>query len=403
MMSDPMIHIALPVLDEYANLPLMINALGGQSLQDYQLYVCINQLERWWDDDSKLRICHDNQASISYLKSLNDGRINIIDKSSKGKGWQGKVSGIGWARKTLMDQISVNAKPNDLIISLDADTLFSPEYLESVLHNVRMNPSAAAFSIPYYHNLTGDEPLDRAILRYEIYMRAYAINLWRINNPYCFTALGSAIALPVWAYGAIRGITPKHSGEDFYFLQKLAKYGRIVHWNRERVYPAARLSDRVDFGTGPALIKGIAGNWDSYPIYPMELFRRVRETVECFPSLYETDIPTPMDDFLVTRKYGLPWEPLRKNARTLKQFVRSCHEKIDGLRILQFLKAAHSLYPTRDEDALAELMKQLEKEEAIKFRMNILTNFDFSISPVHLLDSVRNLLDEVEMKYRKED
>lgn len=403
LMSKPRIHIALPVLDEYANLPLMINALGVQSVQDYQLYVCINQPESWWDDDLRLRICHDNQASISYLKSLNDGRINIIDKSSKGMGWQGKAYGIGWARKTLMDQISMNADADDLILSLDADTLFHASYLESVLENFLTNSSVSAFSIPYYHHLTGHEPLDRAMLRYEIYMRAYAVNLWRIGSPYCFTALGSAIALPIRAYRAIGGITPKHSGEDFYFLQKLVKYGRIVHWNRERVYPAARLSDRVEFGTGPALIKGIDGDWDSYPVYSMDLFRQVQQTVACIPSIYDNDVPTPLDHFLVNRLGGLPWEALRKNARTLQQFIRSCQEKIDGLRILQFLKTTHLLHPTRDEDALADLMRQLKNEGTVNFNLDILTNFDFLISQVSQLDSVRNLLDEAEMKFRKED
>ena len=75
-------------------------------------------------------------------------------------------------------------------------------------------------AVPYYHKLIGDAT-DRLILRYEIYMRCYLINLLRIQNPYAFTALGSAMAVTVRAYRKAGGLTPVKSGEDFYFLQNL--------------------------------------------------------------------------------------------------------------------------------------------------------------------------------------
>ena len=150
-------------------------------------------------------------------------------------------------------------------------------------------PDAVALSNPYYHKLTGAEAEDRAILRYEIYMRNYAINMLLINSPYAFTAMGSAIALPVSSYKAIGGLTPKLSGEDFYFLQKLRKYGNINIHNKEKVYPAARFSDRVFFGTGPAMIKGNDGDWESYPIYHIQLFKNIERTYESFEILFKND------------------------------------------------------------------------------------------------------------------
>ncbi len=94
-----------------------------------------------------------------------------------------------------------------------------------------------------------------------------------------FTAIGSAMALPVKSYRAIGGMTPHKSGEDFYFLQKLRKFGKVLTWNKEKVYPEARYSDRVFFGTGPAMIKGRDGDWSSYPIYPFELFDEIKADV----------------------------------------------------------------------------------------------------------------------------
>jgi hypothetical protein len=399
-MAKPEIHIALPVMDENAFLPSLLNALSHQTIQDYRLYVCVNQPEVWWQDHANQRVCRENMATMEHLHSLNDDRIDILDKSSPGNGWIGKAHGIGWARRTLMERISVLANSNDIILSLDADTSFGPAYLESVRSNVILNPDVVAFSIPYYHKLTGDTGLDRVMLRYEIYMRAYAINLWRINSPYCFTALGSAIALPVWAYRSIGGITPKLSGEDFYFLQKLVKFGKVLHWNQEKVYPAARLSERVYFGTGPALIKGMDGNWDSYPVYSIQLYKAVAEMYNMFPLLFEKDLSTPMDDFLLNKSAELPWKGIRKNCRSMEQFVRACHEKLDGLRILQYLKERSHLEPFSNEAAAISLLETIEKEQGIKPAKEIPDSFTFTGSPVLILDSIRNALTQSEMTYR---
>jgi len=389
-------------MDESLALPVLMEALQKQSLQEYRLVICVNQPDVWWSDETKQRVCRDNQEVIAYIRSLDDSRIVLLDRSSPGNGWTDKAFGIGWARKTVMDWISANAKGNDLIVSMDADTVFGPLYLESVAENFRLNPRATAFSIPYYHPLSGNEAIDRAALRYEIYMRAYAINLWRIGSPYCFSALGSAIALPVRSYRAIGGMTPKLSGEDFYFLQKLVKFGTVIHWNGEMVYPAARLSERVFFGTGPALIKGMSGNWSSYPIYRMDLFDTIAATYRIFPDLFIADFPTPLDGFLSVRKATLPWTALRKNARTREQFVRSCHEVVDGLRILQYLKEMNRLDPFPDEYALMELLEWINKTHSIHPDLVLQEDFDFRHCPLPLLDSVRNALANCEMNYRRQ-
>ncbi|MCK5839711.1 MAG: glycosyltransferase, partial [Bacteroidales bacterium] len=246
----PKIYIALPVLDEYEYIRNFIQCLSNQTYTDFKLVVCVNQPDDWWEDPDKTDICIGNQKTIQYLSGITAFAVEIIDRSSKGNGWTGKQYGVGWARKTIMDEINLEAFNNDIIVSLDADTEFNPGYLKSIVETFTHNIDSTALAIPYYHKLTNDEHADRAILRYEIYMRYYAVNMLRIDNSYAFTAIGSAMAIPVKAYRAVGGITPHYSGEDFYFLQKLKKYGSILNWNDEWVYPAARFSDRVFFGTG---------------------------------------------------------------------------------------------------------------------------------------------------------
>lgn len=381
-------------------LPLLIKAIMEQSVQHFRLIVCVNQPDSWWNDPEHLNVCEENQLTIQYLESLDDRRIEIIDRSSPGKGWPPKAHGIGVARKLLMDHISNIANENDILISMDADTVFSKEYFESVAENLRINPAASAIAIPYYHKLTYNNELDRAMLRYEIYMRAFAINMWRIRSPYCFSALGSAIVMPVWAYRAVGGMTPKLSGEDFYFLQKIVKTGRLLHFNNEIVFPAARLSDRVFFGTGPALIKGIEGDWSSYPIYNYRLFDKIAETYKIFGPLYTKDVETPLDDFLVKRFRELPWKALRQNFKSPGHFIRACHEKIDGLRILQFLKESQHPDESISEASLSELLL-LYKKQFPELISDLNTKVDFTLTSIAELDHVRDVLFEIEMSYRK--
>ena len=230
--KTPKIYVALPVLNEFENIPCFISDLRKQSGNtDFELYVCVNQPNEWWEIEVKINICLNNLQTISYLQKIRNESgfpINIIDRSSKGNGWQSKNLGVGWARKTIMDEINIHAKDNDLILSIDADTGFNAGYFLSVIDSFQKFPKATALAVPYYHRLTDDDIANRAILHYEIYMRYYNINLLRIKSPYSFTALGSAIVLPVWAYRNIGGMTPKKSGEDFYFLQKLRKYGNMI-------------------------------------------------------------------------------------------------------------------------------------------------------------------------------
>lgn len=401
-MNSPLVHIALPVMDESMTMPFFLESLRLQTLQEYRLYICVNQPEIWWSDADQYKICEDNLKLLNYLKSLSDPRIRLIDKCSPGKGWDDRNYGIGWARKTLMDAISKEAAQDDIILSLDADTTFQPTYLETIRENLVLNPKVAAVSVPYYHLLTGNEAIDRAMLHYEIYMRCYAINLWRIKSPYCFTALGSAIALTVRSYQAIGGITPKLSGEDFYFLQKLVKYGTVIHWSKDIVYPAARLSRRVFFGTGPALIRGLQKDWNSYPIYKMAWFDAIRETYRLFPALYEKKLDTPLDPFLSGKQPESPWDRIRINAKSVAQFVRACHEKLDGLRILQYLKECHRQKPYPDESALLEILEYLVKERQEEHMLHFFKgSLSFETSSLDILNEIRDYLSDVEMSYRK--
>ena len=331
--------VAIPLLAECDNLPLMLERLRRQTFRQFTLYCCVNNLEGGYGYE-------ENQACLALLREVHDLSLVVIDRSSQGCGWTGKRRGVGWARKLLFEQIMKEHNDDELVVSLDADTDFDDNYLQAVVDTMNAYSDHNAFSVPYYHPLSHDEALDRPMLRYECYMRHYLLGLLRIDNPYAFSALGSAMVFPLWAYRRVGGITPLQGGEDFYLLQKFAKTGRLVRQFVDPyrtqgmvVCPQGRISTRVPFGTGPAIAKGIAGMEDSYPFYSGEGFASVKATYDLFPKLYDCDIDTPMTSFLRQQlSTDDLWSSLRANFKSRELFVRACAERVDGLRILQYLK-----------------------------------------------------------------
>lgn len=354
-------HIAIPAMDEADFLPRTMAAVYSQvTNMPYQVYICVNQPDEWWDNPEKLSVCQNNQRTLDYLKTSSYPHLHILDHSSRQQGWTGKNYGVGWARKTLFDEILKQADNQDIIISLDADTILRENYFQSIADSFERKKKWAAISLPYYHPLSGNEDVDRAMLHYEIYMRNYFLNLHRIGCPYTFTAIGSSMAIRCSALRKIGGITPTKSGEDFYLLQKLCKTRQVGNWNEEYTYPAARFSSRVFFGTGPALIKGAQGDWESYPIYHYSLFDEIEQTYRLIPELFKKDIDNPFLSFLNKQfKSENLWQPLRENFKDLPHFQKAFHEKADALRILQYLKQEQKRLAISDTEALSDNLQHL--------------------------------------------
>lgn len=391
------ISVAVPMLAELENIQVLIDLFRRQTIRNFSLYFCVNNPDGWVDsDDPKQRqMYEDNQATLEYLRDLQlsnvDFKIVVLDSSSPGRGWKGRKRGVGWARKDLFAAIDAESGDDELVVSLDADTVFSETYLESMLCTMNGNPECNALCVPYYHPLSGNEQQDRAMLRYEIYMRHYLLSLLESDNLYAFTALGSAMVFPLWAYRRVGGITPLQGGEDFYLMQKFAKTGRVLLSCNEIVRPQGRPSLRVPFGTGPAIAKGLDSMDSTYPLYPQEAFEAVAKTFAFFPNLYEKGIETPMSDFLRQQlKTDDLWQPLRKNFKTRGLFIHACQERVDGLRILQYLKT----FPLR------------RPEEEIRIfcnnhRISLSEDFDFRTSPITEINALREALFELEQSFRQ--
>lgn len=395
----PHLYIAIPTMQEADFLPETLKAIAAQQTDyPFSVFICVNQPDCWWQQEDKLAVCLDNKITLALLRDYSEFNITILDYSSMGKGWKGKKSGVGWARKTLFDHILQLAAPEDILVSLDADTLFHENYFQSLGDNFALKDSLPVISVPYYHKLTEDDRANRAILRYELYLRNWLLNLYRIHSPFAFTAIGSALAMKVWALQKIGGITPMKSGEDFYLLQKLRKMTPVNNWNCESVFPAARFSSRVFFGTGPAMIKGNEGNWESYPIYHHSHFDEVEKVYNRLTSLWKNDIDTPFTLFLQQQFNDKNlWQPLRINFKEFYRFERAFHEKADGLRLLQFVKQEEKNRHFSEEKALYDNMTIFCPDKIPSF---LTPDFPLNKLSIPQLDELRNILWEEEMTQR---
>ncbi|MDA3886050.1 MAG: glycosyltransferase family 2 protein [Candidatus Delongbacteria bacterium] len=384
------IFIAIPALNELEYIPKLIEDLSSQSINQFSVFVCVNNPDEWWNYPENKTKCENNIKTIEYLKSVTDLDIVVIDRACQGNGWIGKKKGVGFARQVLFEAIEKQAADEDIVISLDADTRIPKDYILSITKTFKKNRKALLLTNPYYHELSGEESIDRAILHYELYMRYYMLNLLKIGSVYSFAALGSAIAFKISGYRKINGITPKEAGEDYYFVNRMKKAGNIIISNTEVVKPSPRASDRVPFGTGPAVIKGISGNWESYPFYDVEAFQRIGKTYTLFPELFKSNIETPIDEFIQDSFGKDIWTPLRNNFKTDKNFIRACHEKIDGLRILQILRFYQK------GNSLINFIT-FSREE---LNINIEDDFSFENISIVELNKIRDIYFEREMQDR---
>ena len=137
----------------------------------------------------------------------------------------------------------------------------------------------------------------------------------------------------------------KHAGEDFYFLQAVAKTSGVsVPASRPLVHPSPRPSHRVPFGTGPAVAALLAGKMLNE--IPDEAFEELKIFLDIIQTPGFLSDPGNMTDKLsqnttvFLRKEGFfkTWEKIvGRLPESEEKRLRAFHEWFDGLKTLKFL------------------------------------------------------------------
>ena len=197
-----------------------------------------------------------------------------------------KHAGVGLARKIGMDlavEYFLNIQnPEGIIISLDADCTVSPNFLTGIFAAYRQIDKLCCTVQNFHHRVENNDPqLENAIHQYEQYIRYFSQMLRFVEFPYYFHTIGSAFSVAADAYVRVGGMGRQQGGEDFYFLQKVFALRKTKLLNDVFVYPMARYSDRIPFGTGPALQKIINEPDGQMKTYSFESFLELKEFSIC--------------------------------------------------------------------------------------------------------------------------
>ena len=130
--------------------------------------------------------------------------------------------------------------------------------------------------------ITGDSFSDvhlDQIKYYELHLRYYKNSLKYSNLPYSFHTIGSAFALTASAYARQGGMNRRKAGEDFYFINKLIKGEIFGEINDTKVIPSPRISNRVPFGTGRAILEGLNTKKDLSLTYDFQSFEVIHSWI----------------------------------------------------------------------------------------------------------------------------
>ena len=359
--------VIIPVLAERKNLTHTLDSLAANPVKerDRTLVICVVNNRALPHADTQ--DIADNQDTLHYLDTaLHDNRLRLayIDAASPGYELPAKA-GVGLARKLGLDWATAILHQNGLsrapLLCLDADTLVAENYLESIAHHFEREESWAA-SIAYAHRLEGSAAECRAIRCYELFLRYHVLGLRYAGSPYAFHSVGSAMACRMDAYAAIGGMNQRQAGEDFYFLQQLAKTGHVESLTATTVYPSCRSSHRVPFGTGQRVHRFLAGTENEYLLDDPHVYQILKAWLEftahhCDATTsafmeHARTIAVPLADFLEQRGFPQAWETIRNNAKDNRQLLAQFHRWFDGfetVKLIHYLREQG--YPLRDMTA----------------------------------------------------
>jgi hypothetical protein len=282
-----------------------------------------------------------------------------------------KWAGAGLARKNGMDEairrFNLLEKPDGIVVSLDADTLVADNYLVEIEKHFKQNPRHVGTTISFQHQTAGLEQKQlRGIHLYEQYLAYYKKALDFTTYPYSMFTVGSAFAVTADAYVKRGGMNRRQAGEDFYFLQNLVQQGKVGEIASTKVYPSARLSDRVPFGTGPVLQKWMNGEEDLTQTYNFEAFSDLKKLFAVKDTFYKVDeiefnrlilvLPKSIQQFLGEDNFWNDLADLNRNCSTLTSFQNRFFQKFNAFKILKYLNFAHESFYEK-----AELAEQIIK------------------------------------------
>jgi len=381
--------------------PVFINEKVPEALSFIVMIPCLNEpeifrtLESLWACEPIRSYCevivvvNESENSSQVVKDFNlqnylklfewkkeNDRPNLVLHPIYATNVTPKFAGAGMARKIGMDEAirrfhAIN-KPEGVIVSLDADCLVSVNYLKQIEAAFKANKSCFAVTINFRHRIEEVDDLKQkqGIQLYEDYLHYYKKALEFIGYPNSIYTIGSAFAVRAEAYVKQGGMNRRQAGEDFYFLHKLTNLGPITEINDAFVYPSARVSNRVPFGTGASMTKWMNDAEDLALTYNFSAFKDLKVLFDAVDSFFRiipensekllSSLPDSVREYLQILDFSNKLAELNQNSSSATSFRKRFFQYFDAFVILRFLNLAHQKYYERQE--LSEAIKQLQEQ-----------------------------------------
>jgi len=318
--------VVIPALAEGERLFKTLHSLAANPLQWTDRFLVVIVVNHGAHAEPVDRLQNGlDLVRLADLAAISPLCLAWVDAASAGAELPAKLAGVGFARKLGMDLAltRLDWAGDPLLVCLDADTLVEAGYLETVAAHFRRSARGAAV-IPFRHQAGRDYAQQVAIERYELFLRSYVYGLHLAGSPYAFNSIGSAMACRGAAYVRCGGMNCRKAGEDFYFLQKLAKTDGVERLSGTTVFPEPRMSERVPFGTGRSMTRLLGGDDQAVLFYPALAFRLLGDWL-----------------FAVERNISAEAEKLLIVAERISPVLAAYLEQADWLRVWPRLQATH--------------------------------------------------------------
>ncbi|MBL7909480.1 MAG: glycosyltransferase family 2 protein [Bacteroidia bacterium] len=281
-----------------------------------------------------------------------------------------KHAGVGLARKIGMDEAIRRFEEieyDGLLVCLDGDCTVNKNYLVELEKFAITPESYNTICLHFEHDLENekDEILKKGIIYYELFLRYYKEALAYCKFLYAYHTIGSSMAVKASIYCKAGGMNKRKAGEDFYFLNKVFHYGKVVELNTAIVYPSARISTRVPFGTGRAQQNFIEKKDASFETYAFLSFEDLK-TLFAF-NFYEEDVDLnsfsqPVKQFLLENNVEDKVIEIKKNTTSKQQFQKRFFDWFDAFMLLKFVHFARDNYYA-NKAVGSEIMALLKRQQ----------------------------------------
>ncbi len=368
--ATPNYHCALmiPCFDEQPDF--FFRLMTRNDIRNILVIIVINQADGSATNNNNVHLfneirkhaqTHSTQDNLHFF-TLDPFDVLVVDRFSPGQQIPIK-QGVGLARKIGGDIatacFALELLQTPWLYSTDADAHLPRNYFSQcdldTTHNV-----AQVFSFSHHNN---HSPIALATKHYEQAIKYYRDGLAWAKSPYAFYTLGSTLAISICAYTQVRGFPKRAGGEDFYVLNKLAKLGNIQYLPNICIELDARISQRVPFGTGPA-VQTLMENSNEMHYYNPDVFNELKTWLQwsthMLPHLCLNDDidalqwqhTAPISEDTKTALDALGFDNFLSHATeqcaTSKSFIKHFHTWFDAFRTLKFVRhlSEHS-FPQR--------------------------------------------------------